>query len=292
MEIMISAKILADSINGNPGPRLVTWELEYPRFIHAQLMTHRQFSRNAQSSRAIPTNRLIERIRMNPAGPIEWGLNQKGMRADSIIEDEDLIVDLNCDWLRQAEDNIKWINETQDFYKINIHKQVINRLLEPWLHIKVIVSSTFHENWFHLRLSEHAQPEIRELAKQMHDLYYAGIPIIMKRGQWHLPLVTQEEKSSFDIEQQKMISVARCARVSYLNHDGENDPYKDMQLHDQLACNGHWSAFEHIATPAYDPYSMCGNFRGWEQYRKSFPNECISDQFIKIENNFWKYLDA
>lgn len=287
----ISAKILADSINGNPGPRLVTWELEYPRFIHPQLMTHRQFSRNAQSTRAMPTKRMIKRLRNDPAKPLVWGINKPGMQATEYASEE-LSTDLNADWDRRLEETVGWITDTHEFYGIELHKQIINRMLEPWAHIKVIMSSTYHENWFHLRRSEHAQPEIRKLADIMYDLYHASSPRVVHRGQWHLPLIQDHEMTIFSEDDLKMISTARCARVSYLNHDGENDPYQDMLLHDRLAENGHWSAFEHVATPTNDPYMKYANFRGWEQYRMSFPNECVRDTFVKLTDEGWEYLDA
>lgn len=78
---MYSTRVLKDSV-APCGKRLTTWELTYPRFVHAELMTHRLFSRNSASSRAIPTEKLIERVEKDPAMPIFWGKNQKGMQAE------------------------------------------------------------------------------------------------------------------------------------------------------------------------------------------------------------------
>ena len=66
---MIKAKIIADSINSKRC-RLTSWVLEYPRFIHAEIMIHRVFSRNAASSRAIPTEKIIQNIIDDPAMPV------------------------------------------------------------------------------------------------------------------------------------------------------------------------------------------------------------------------------
>ena len=90
-----------------------------------------------------------------------------------------------------------------------------------------------------------------------------------------MPLIQDDELSLPDDERCK-ISVARCARVSYLTHDGKRDYAKDLELYDRLldgGANGHWSPFEHVATPAADAAERSGNFVGWEQFRKRFPQE-------------------
>ena len=76
----IQAKIIEDSISST-GKRITTFQLLYPRFIHAELMTHRVFSRNASSSRAIPVTKMLAMVREDPAMPIHWGRNQPGMQA-------------------------------------------------------------------------------------------------------------------------------------------------------------------------------------------------------------------
>ena len=82
----IKVKIIADSISQTDGIRLTTFELEYPRYIHAEIMTHRVFSRNAQSSRAVPVDKQLERVRTSPVLPIEWGANKAGMSSATLLD--------------------------------------------------------------------------------------------------------------------------------------------------------------------------------------------------------------
>ena len=272
----ISANIILDSVS--PGNiRLITFELKYPRFIHAEFMTHRVFSRNASSSRAIPVNTMLERIRSEPAMPVHWGQNQAGMQAENEIADPELAKQLWLEAAQQACDMAK------KMLSLNLHKQVVNRITEPFAHIHVLVTATEWDNFFILRDHKDAQPEIRELAIQMKKVMNASTPKLLQPGEWHLPFVKENEKT-LDIETQRKISTARCARVSYLTHDGQTPSVeKDLQLYDRLITSkpAHSSPTEHQATPidilslpwypgekkqAKDTWS--GNFRGWVQYRK------------------------
>ena len=277
-----SAKIIADSINPC-GDRLTTFELTYPRFVHAELMTHRLFSRNSASSRALPTEKLLKQIENNPVMPKWWGRNQSGMQAVEELGpiEKDLAVNR---WL-QARDNA--MKAARMLHEVGLHKQIANRVLEPWMFITVIVTATEYENWFYLRDSEYAQPEIAWVAREMRKLYDENKPVPMGSGDWHLPYVETKDKDSplfvdvKAIEKEGKVSLlglllkvstARCARVSYLTHYGKRDYTKDIELHDKCRDNGHWSAFEHVAC-AMEESKMSGNFKGWKQYRKSFANE-------------------
>ncbi len=282
---MYSAKIIADSVN-QVGDRLTTFELTYPRFVHAELMTHRLFSRNSASSRALPTKKLLGQIENNPVMPKFWGKNQSGMQAAEQLtgiarEDAE-----RC-WL-SARDAA--VNHAKAMHEIGMHKQLANRVLEPWMFITVIVTATEYENWFYLRDSEYAQPEIAWVAREMRKLYESNKPHECLVGDWHLPYVELVDKESplyvnlTDLEADLeltmysghnalvKIATARCARVSYLTHDGQRDYVKDIELHDKCRNNGHWSAFEHCAE-ADGESNRHGNFVGWRQYRKSFKNE-------------------
>lgn len=276
---MIEAKIITDSISPHR-VRLTTFVLEYPRFIHSELMTHRVFSRNASSSRAIPVDKILARIRDNPAMPIHWGLNQKGMQAE---KEADVMTGAVCEslWL-QARDAAIEIASTLS--SMGIHKQVVNRILEPFSHISVVLTATEFDNFFALRCHPDAQPEIRVLAEKMRDLYFSTLPTKVMSGQWHLPFIKPEEKvapGNYNAPKNEPLlikaSVARCARVSYLTHDKKNPTIdEDVVLHDRLLSSRHMSPMEHIATPAAN-LDFCGNFRGWIQYRKTIRGECISD---------------
>lgn len=260
-------KILRDSIAPN-GKRLTTWELTYPRFVHAELMTHRLFSRNSASSRAIPIEKLIARVMEDPAMPVFWGKNQTGMQAAvELGEDERHLAKYR--WLQARDEAVKHVKTLQ---AIGVHKQIANRLIEPWMWITVIVSATEFENWFHLRDHKDAQPELREVAARMQALYRAESPTPVPIGGWHLPLTGFPGDEVLPLNDLIRVSIGRCARVSYLTHDGQRDPEADIQLCDRLAKSGHWSPFEHAAQ-AMDSPEPSGNFIGWRQFRKTFTNE-------------------
>jgi hypothetical protein len=158
---------------------------------------------------------------------------------------------------------------------IDLHKQLVNRLLEPFAWITVIVTATDWTNFFTQRCHPDAQPEIKHIADLMLAAYRASVPGLVGAGRWHLPLIADDERPLPD-ELLCRLSVARCARVSYLTHDGKRDHARDLELYERLlggGANGHWSPFEHVATPAADPAAPSANFRGWEQFRKRFPQE-------------------
>jgi len=278
----ISAKVIEDSISVE-GKRLVTMQLTYPRFIHAEFMTHRVFSRNASSSRAIPVAKMLDAVRREPAMPIHWGKNQAGMQAN---EEHNALVPLHesvvglCSvqeaW-REAAHAAAYIAEAMS--EAGYHKQVVNRVLEPFQHIHVVVTATEWSNFFSLRDHPDAQPEIRELAKQMKLAMYTSAPVIRKRNRmisssWHLPYVTQAERVRwFDSpEYLAKLSAARCARVSYLTHDGASpDPDKDLDLYMRLVGGKpiHASPIEHQAYPLPLATQRSNNFVGWRQFRET-----------------------
>ena len=256
-----AARVLADSVSP-AGVRLTTLEVRFPRFILSEFNTHRVFSRNSASSRAVPTKKMIERVLENPAMPVEWGVNKAGMSASEALTDEQAEL-AKEEWLRARDGAVQHVRALQEF---NVHKQVINRVLEPYMWHTVIVTATEWENFFSLRLAENAQPEIQVAARAMFDAKAASDPKTIALGDWHLPLV-QDDERSLPIEVRKKVSAARCARVSYLTHDGKRDIEKDIELCQRLLSDRHMSPFEHVATPATDA-GFHANFRGWVQMRK------------------------
>lgn len=269
---MYSAHIVEDSINN--GKRLVTFQLIYPRYIHAELMTHRVFSRNASSSRAIPANKLIENSLKNAVYPIRWGKNQAGMQAsmEDLSDDEAIAAKEIWDSMMfTCAEGVRKLSE------LGLHKQWANRPLEWFGTISVVVTATEWDNWFELRDHPDAQPEIQHLAKLMRVEMEKSDPKPLSIGQWHLPYITVQEWREYDkgehnlTELQKM-SVARCARVSYLTHDGQMpDKSKDLVLYDRLVGSVplHASPTEHQAMPLIEGMEeKQGNFRGWMQLRK------------------------
>lgn len=278
-----SAKVIEHSVS-EEGIEILSMQLRYPRFVHAEFMTHRMFSRNASSSRAIPVERMIEEILQHPAMPIHWGKNQKGMQAEN--ECSELVGSLTREeaWLMARDDAVK---HARAFSAAGYHKQIVNRLLEPFMHINVIVTSTSWENFFTLRLHKDAQPEIRCLAEMMKAAKSASTPSLVKYGDWHLPYITVEERLNLNVETLKKISVARCARVSYMTHDGKTPSVeKDLELYDRLVGSVplHASPAEHQATPdrigsfGWNDSTKHGNFLGWCQLRKFLPNEYVAEE--------------
>lgn len=263
----IRATVIADSVS-EAGERLTTFELEYPRFVHSELMTHRVFSRNAGSTRATPIEKFMERVSRDPAMPVRWGVNGKGMQ-DHGIADPAVAKEAERIWL-QARDSA--VEAARQLANLGIHKQIANRILEPWQHIVVLVSATSWGNWYHLRRDAQAQPEIKTLADAMWEAHASSSPKLVLPGEWHLPLVQPEEVRLYSWADLCKISTGRCARVSYLTHHGVRDVSADIDLHDKLVGNGHWSPFEHPATPHITP-KWEGNFYGWAQYRKFHASE-------------------
>lgn len=274
----IEARIITDSIGPN-GVRITTFVLKYPRFIHSEFMTHRDFSRNASSSRAIPFEKQLQMIKDDMAFPIAFRKNQKGMQAGAFLTDEEEVKAVAA-W---ANAGFKAIEYAQELAALNVHKQYINRLLEPYAHISVVVTATRFSNFFALRHHPDAQPEIAELAKLMWEEYRQSWPEQLKSGHWHLPFVTVPPFANMDhFDWTPLIkqSVARCARVSYLTHEGkEPDEASDFALYDRLLGSQpiHASPAEHQARASAWTGIHSGNFNGWVQYRKTLEHEYIDE---------------
>lgn len=266
---MISARVERDSIAVH-GKRVTSFVLEYPRFIHSEVMTHRILSRNAASSRAIPISKMLERIQHDPAMPLYWGRNQKGMSAQE---------ELDSLSVEQAAENILELRDLAlirvgRLEQLNLHKQTSNRYVEPWMHMATVMTGTEWENFYHLRTDGEAQPEFRLLAEAMLAAHNASEPELLYPGEWHLPFVIDEEMSLFPVKLLRQFSVARCARVSYRTHDNVVVSHdRDVERHAALFEHKHVSPFEHQATPLDNNYEWSGNFQGWHQYRKELVGE-------------------
>jgi thymidylate synthase ThyX len=276
----IAARVVADSIT-KFGDRLTTFELTYPRFIHAEFMTHRMFSRNAASSRAIPFKKMLARVRADPALPLWWGLNEPGMQARAQAEPA-LVEKAKAIILAQMESDLAMAEQLAE---LGLHKQIVNRYIEPYNHITVVCSATDFDNFYALRDHEDAEPHIQILAAEMLTAHNASEPVLRAPGEWHLPYVKEDERHGVSSVELVKFSTARCARVSYLNHDQSvPDSAKDIELHDRLLKRApvHASPAEHPALSAL-PDARSGNFRGWVQYRKSVANENVGEypKFLK-----------
>lgn len=298
----IKAEVVADSIS-NQDIRLTTFRLYYPRVIHAELMTHRVFSRNASSSRAIPVKRLIEQVEEDPFIPV-FGKNQKGMQSREPLDDQQQHQAL-WEWLDALDSAV---NHARRLADLEVHKQHVNRLLEPFSHINVLVTATDFDNWFWLRRHPDAQPEIRELADKMYEARKASHPVERSAGSWHLPFADDVETASQvrhfnqgrlnELDIKLRVSVARCARVSYQTFDGKTSTVEaDLDLYNRLLSSEplHASPAEHQATPDtleaisdhdinYQYEDEWGNFYGWRQFRKMLHGERCIDYEEGITN--------
>lgn len=284
------AKVILDSVSPE-GIRLTTVQVRFWRPMLPELNTHRAISKNAGSSRARPSKAIIEQVRNDPWGPIHWGKNQAGMQAREHLSGSALI-DAKSEWrdaAREAASRAEWLSE-----KIDAHKQIVNRLLEPFTYVDVLLTATDWKNFFALRLHEDAQPEMQDLAQAIKSAMDASEPTLLQPGEWHLPYVTADDWLKFatwgnggaehDLEVMKRLSVSRCAKISYTAFDGTVEPIeKELNRYRRLIESQpmHASPCEHQATPdawKHDPEWIepkHGNFRGWIQLRKTLPNEYV-----------------
>ena len=245
-------------------PELITLALEYPRFIHAEFMTHRVFSRNASSSRAIPVKTMLRRILENPANPLTWGSNKPGMQAGDELKGWRLKA-AKLTWFTACHASVFF---SKLLHKFGLHKQHANRVTEPFQYITTLVTATEWDNFFALRYHPDAQPEIKALAHAMKVAIENSTPTELSEGQWHLPYIKYEEFGTVPFRDIQKASSARCARVSYLNHEGKKPSIEqDIKLFDRLAGSKpiHASPLEHVAVPTYKHNS---NFKGWKQFRR------------------------
>lgn len=304
-ETNITAKVVCDSLSPD-GVRITTLEIEYPRFIHGEFMTHRSLSKNSSSSRAIPIQKMLDQIESNMAIPIYWGKNKSGMQAVEEVSKFD-----------EAKSVLNWersFNYTKervlDMVDIGLHKQVPNRLTEPFQMMKVVVTGTDWENFFNLRIHPDAQPEICMLAYKMYQAMQESKPISLKAGEWHLPFVNigwngsgdmayfNEKFDVIGLDDAIKISASCCAQVSYRNTDmslEKADKIFNMLIKSDVL---HASCFEHLATPIRSQEGLIngwdfgithqnkqgqlfsGNLRGWISYRQQLQdNTCWEFDF-------------
>lgn len=313
----IKATVIAHSTSSVNGKEIVTFELEYPRFIHSELMTHRLFSRNAASSRAIPVAKMIEQVRTSPAVPCHWGKNQPGMQAKEELEGHDYW-EAQEQWRLAGENAADAAQAMQD---LGAHKQIVNRILEPFQMMKTVLTSTEFDNFFWLRKHADAQPEIKVLAEKMWEELQDNVSILLQPGDWHTPYYgdgywtpfggTDVDAFGNSLEDALAISSSCCAQVSYRLLDDSLEKAREIFKKLVESKPVHASPFEHAASPMKEEYNdlsfgcedgdtnipkypdtwekgithcdregnlWSGNFKGWIQHR----------QLIE-DNACWKY---
>ncbi|MEI6557963.1 MAG: FAD-dependent thymidylate synthase [Rhodospirillaceae bacterium] len=272
---MIKAEVIADSIT-ETGHRLTTVQYRAPRCILSELNTHRAFARNARSSRAVPTSKLLEEVRNDPFIPQHWGKNQPGMQARSELYGQ-AAEDCREIWLEARN---KALHQVEGLLEYGVHKQVVNRLLEPWMWVDGLISSTCWKNFFVLRCHDDAEPHMRKLAEAIRYAVGESWPALRDEAEYHLPYITAEERLHGDIHTVKYASAARCARVSYRPFDGtsgclDTDAEKGRAMAEHRPV--HASPFEMVASA--DPFWMepaaHRNYRGWIQFRAELPDDTV-----------------
>lgn len=280
-----TAEVLAYSRSVSGGPDLITVKAVFARSALAEVNTHRKFSRNSASSRAIPVKKMLEQVTGNPYIPKSYSLAQKGMHTNNFISfdaDYDKWLETTLGWWLPSRDAA--VNSALEGLNRGLHKQDVNRILEPFMMHTAIISSTEWENFFNQRMgvdekgSPLAYPPIYELAVAIHkhvvlNLFPTQVRYKREKSSgafenmydWHLPLIGFEGDEELSLADQVRVSAARCARVSYLTHDGIRDVDADLALcNDKLLKAPHLSPFEHVAHPHAEG---SGNFDGWRQAR-------------------------
>lgn len=296
------ARIIKDSVSPW-GHRVTTVEGVMHRFVLAEANTHRVFSRNSASSRAIPAHKQIRKVRVDPAKPVVWASEQKGMQGGDELP-ESVIGPVEQAWLAAAHHSA---NIADTLVEMGLHKSIVNRLLEPFMWHTVVITSTAWENFFGLRCNPLAQPEIRVFAESVKAAYDESEPVELFPNQWHLPYIedidiraaeeyldncTEEGTSQRGVTRTLVqMSSARTARTSYETQDGVRSPAADLTLYNRLTSADpmHASPLEHVATPnlenmheveVYPMYPFdgddealtltlprYGNLLGWHQHR-------------------------
>ncbi len=262
----IKAQIIADSISP-VGKRLTCFLVTFPKFIAPELLRHRSMSFCSESSRARPIQKMIRAVWDDQASPIEWGANQPGMVAGGPIPIHKQKI---AQWVWRLSG---WMSLLSCWLlaRLGVHKQVSNRILDPYAHVTLIVQATEWGNFFNLRCHPGAQPEMKRLALLMASEYARSVPKKLNPGENHLPFADRFAEGLTEEEKIK-VSVARCARVSYLNHDQNVNHKKDFELYQRLLDSKHMSPFEFQAT-CLSTEERSGNLIGWRQHRKMLPGE-------------------
>lgn len=292
---MISAEIIADSKSSH-GNRCTTFVLTMPRIILAEFNTHRMLSKNSASSRAIPFSKMVKMVQSNPFIPIKWMKDHKGMQGAEYFQSEIEIGYCVDGWLKARDTAVEMSMKLGDY---GLTKQIVNRLLEPFMWHKVIVTGTEWQNFFALRANGDAEIHMQELAYSMLIAYNSSTPKLLNSGEWHIPFGDQmdedklmgchkygtpEEGGTRNLDHFTSgrdtlaikVATARCARISYNNFDGSVDYESDIKLHDRLAESGHMSPFEHCARVMHD-----------EQYYWNFPSHGNTDGDGSNIYNMW-----
>lgn len=282
-----TAKIIEDNLSPS-GIRITSFEITYPRIIMAEINTHRVLAKSSASSRAIPVADKIKDVMARPFVPRVFGKNKSGMQATEDLTGEDAkkARDLWMAGLNGALMVAREMSETK------VHKQLANRILEPYSYVTTVITGTEWDNFYKLRNSKEAQPEFEELASLMQEAYKKHVPYAQER--YHLPYVTVEERQAQeDVMKLFHVSAARCARVSYKSlKTGRASTFDDdMELCNKLITAGHMSPFDHPGCaddilrydengkPVWAAPHLHRHFYGWSPYRTCLEGDSPQRRF-------------
>ena len=266
MALGYRAEVIADSVNPQ-GNRIITIELRFPHIILPQVNTHKSISKSASSARAQPRARRINEVSEEPWIPESWGEDQRGM-----VAGEELPVEGQAEaeraWREAARSAVDFATKLAD---IGVHKEVTNRLLEPfsWQTTVMTGNVEFFDHLVRLRKDVGAQPQFQILAQLIDEAIEESSIMPLGYDDWHLPYINAEEYGEFDLDDLKRISVARCARTSY-GRQNSKDARSDLQLYEMLLTQEHWSPFEMVCRPKASDDSPLGNIHGWHQLRHEY----------------------
>ncbi len=272
VEVILASRAV-NAAGDDQGPPVYTIRMRYPRPIHGEIMTHRVFSRNARSSRAVPVKTMLNEVRTMPFIPWHWGKNQKGMQASE--ECNEFIPIEGLDSLSR-EEAWAWMAEysadtAEAFMEAGYHKQIVNRLLEPFSWIDTLITSTEWNNFLWLRDHKDAEPHLQDLARLVKQAIDNADVQILEPGEWHLPYITETDRHMLLVDSGRLagerytstsgvddhndwlrrVSAARCARISYKPFDGDASYEKELERYNMLVTSDrvHASPLEHQATP-------------------------------------------
>lgn len=311
---MFKAEVVLSSRNSS-GDRITTMLVTFPRFILAEFNTHRMFSRNSASSRAIPFKKMVESVLKNPFIPIAWQKDHKGMQGNDYVTNPMAITMRNAQWLNARDEAVHAAEKLNGILEYSvtgngtgivrlagpgedgegITKQLCNRLLEPFAWHTCLVTATEWENFFALRTSEHAEIHIKRIADMMLEAYNTCPVQTLKDGEWHIPFAGRMDPEGLGsvwdspdaLREILKVSTAYSARVSYTVVGEDQKPMsivKLVGLTDGLEENGHWSPFEHCGQ------AMSSKTREtWIRGRKELRDRDYDDSYWRDprENEGW-----
>lgn len=298
-------ELLAHSINP-VGDEAITFATCHERAVHADYMTHR-WSRNASSSRAIPFDRMLAWTERDPALPLHLGRNRPGMQSGAEVDDQ-----AGCrEGILGLFDHVAEFCRKVLHGKHDLHKEAINRYLEPWGWINTVGTMGRPQlmNAFGLRCSPHADPRAQRLFVGMARLYRASTPRPLEAGEWHLPYVTDRQLRAYDEglgqaikwggaepdelpERLLVWSAARCAWVSYRTVDGKVATWeKAKRRHDECVESKHCTPLEHQLRARADHGRNGGCVAGYDCYRHMIPDESASDFDFSILDTVYQDRD-